>query len=69
MNTVKGEGFLRWKVFDTNRKTVNLDLPGYHMPAAEVQLLSPQVLLATVGQSAQGTITAPGNWLESVFSA
>ncbi len=47
-NTVKGEGFIRWKVRDTNGKIVNLDLPGYHMPAAEVQLLSPQVLLATV---------------------
>ncbi len=57
-NTVKGEGFIRWKVRDTNGKIVNLDLPGYHMPAAEVRLLSPQVLLATVGQSARGTITS-----------
>ncbi len=40
-NTVKGEGFIRWKVRDTNGKIVNLDLPGYHMPAAEVRLISP----------------------------
>ncbi len=35
-NTVKGEGFVRWKVRDANGKKVNLNLPGYHMPEAEV---------------------------------
>ncbi len=52
-----GEGFIRLKVHDTNGKMVDLDMPGYHVPEAKVQLLSSQVLLATVGQSAQGTIT------------
>ena len=45
---MSGEGIIRWKVRDTKGKVVNLDLPGYHIPSAEVRLLSPQVLLSTV---------------------
>ncbi len=48
---------MRLKVDDANEMIANLDLPAYHMSTAEVQLLTPQVLLATVRQSARGTIT------------
>ena len=44
-NKVQGEGMIRWSVLDINGKTVHLDLPGYHIPNAEVRLLSPQVML------------------------
>ena len=56
-NTVAGEGIVRWKVRDKTGKIVNLDLPGYHIPNAEVRLLSPQVLLSTVGGSAKAVQT------------
>ena len=52
-NTVAGEGFVRWKVRDKTGKIVNLELPGYDIPNAEVRLLSPQVLLTTVGSLAR----------------
>jgi hypothetical protein len=48
-NTVAGEGLLRWKVEDCAGRVVNLDLPGYHIPGAEVCLLSPQVILLVFG--------------------
>ena len=48
-NKVLGEGMLRWSVRDANGEIVTLELPGYHIPAAEVRLLSPQVLLSLVG--------------------
>ena len=35
-NTVAGEGIVCWKVRDKTGKIVNLDLPGYHIPNAEV---------------------------------
>ena len=47
-NTVSGEGVISWRVRDTTGKIVNVDLPGYHIPNAEVRLLSPQVLLSIV---------------------
>ena len=56
-NTVAGEGLIRWKVKDKTGKTVFIELPGYHIPKAEVRLLSPQVLLKAVGGSSQGIIT------------
>ena len=56
-NAVAGEGIVRWKVRDTNGKIVNLDLPAYHIDKAEVRLLSPQVLLGTVGSTAKGVLT------------
>jgi hypothetical protein len=43
-NKVAGEGLLRWKVEDRAGRVLNLDLPGYHIPGAEVCLLSPQVI-------------------------
>jgi hypothetical protein len=48
-NTVAGEGLMRWKVEDLAGRVVNLELPGYHVPGAEVCLLSPQVLLSIFG--------------------
>ncbi len=38
-NTVAGEGLMRWKVKDLAGRVVNLELPGYHIPGAEVCLL------------------------------
>ena len=35
-NTVVGKGFVCWKVRDKTGKIVNLNLPGYHIPNAEV---------------------------------
>ena len=48
-NQVKGEGIVRWTFQDADGTPVNVELLGYHMPTAEVRLLSPQVLLQTVG--------------------
>jgi hypothetical protein len=48
-NTVAGEGLLRWKIEDIAGQTITLELPGYHIPGAEVNLLSPQVLLSIFG--------------------
>jgi hypothetical protein len=48
-NKVAGEGLLRWKVEDITGRVVTLDLLGYHIPGAEVCLLSPQILLLTFG--------------------
>jgi hypothetical protein len=48
-NKVAGEGILRWKLQDVNGDLVHVELLGYHIPNAEVHLLSPQVLLQTIG--------------------
>ncbi len=48
-NKVAGEGLLRWKLEDRAGRVVNLDLSGYHIPGAEVCLLSPQVILLVFG--------------------
>jgi hypothetical protein len=48
-NTVAGEGLLRWNVVDVNGNSVTITLPGYHIPTAEVRLLSPQLLLSRNG--------------------
>ena len=48
-NTVAGEGILCWTVVDVNGNHVTLTLPGYHIPTAEVRLLSPQLLLEQNG--------------------
>ena len=69
-NKVAGEGMVKWSVTDDNGDVITLELPGYHIPKAEVRLLSPQVLFALVGGGAsldsrgvrldlpQGTIAA-----------
>jgi hypothetical protein len=48
-NSVAGEGLLHWNVVDINKKQVTLILPGFHIPTAEVRLLSPQLLLTHSG--------------------
>ena len=55
-NTVAGEGMIRWPVRDKNGRTVVLELPGYHIPNAEVRLLSPQVLLQLAGGKSDQSI-------------
>ena len=54
---MSGEDIVCWKVRDTTSKIVNLDLPGYHIPSAEVRLLSPPVLLSTVDSSSNAVQT------------
>jgi hypothetical protein len=55
-NNVAGEGIIRWKLKDTSNSSVTVEVKGYHMPHASVRLLSPQVLLQTIGgQSLQTT--------------
>jgi hypothetical protein len=44
-NKVAGEGILRCKLQDVNGDSVHVELLGYHIPNAEVRLLSPQVVL------------------------
>jgi hypothetical protein len=48
-NKVAGEGILRWKLQDVNGDSVQVELLRYHIPNGEVHLLSPQVLLKTIG--------------------
>ena len=60
-NTVIGEGLIRWTVRDQNGQNVVLEFPGYHIPNAEVHLLSPQVLLMTIGEHA--TQTTASYWI------
>lgn len=54
-NTVDGEGLVKWNVIDTSGNQVTLVVPGFHIPQAEVRLLSPQVLLQELGGSYLGT--------------
>ncbi len=48
-NTVAGEGLVSWHVVDIDGKQVTITLPGFHIPTAEVRLLSPQLLLSQSG--------------------
>ncbi len=48
-NHVMGEGIVCWYMKDANDTPIQVELMGYHMPKAEVRLLSPQVLIKTVG--------------------
>ncbi len=45
-NIVAGEGLLQWNIADVAGRTITLELPGYHVPGAEVRLLGPQVLIS-----------------------
>ena len=51
-NSVAGEGIVRWSFQGANGKSFSIEVVGYHIPTAEVRLLSPQVLLQTVGRHA-----------------
>lgn len=57
-NKVQGEGIIRWTMQDINGRPVDIELLGYHIPSADVRLLSPQVLLDTFG--GQGIMTGSG---------
>jgi hypothetical protein len=48
-NHVAGEGIVYWCMKDANDSPIQVELMGYHMLKAEVRLLSPQVLIKTVG--------------------
>ena len=54
-NNVAGEGIIRWKMQDKYGDPVSVELPGYHIPKAKVRLLSPQILLKTIGGQSQQT--------------
>jgi hypothetical protein len=49
LNHVKGKGIVKWLFRDTDGNPVDIEILGCHMPMAEVRLLSPQVLLQTIG--------------------
>ncbi len=44
-NKVTGEGIIQWQLQDKNGHTVIIEVFGYHIPAAKVCLLSPQVII------------------------
>jgi hypothetical protein len=46
---VAGKGIVKWSFRDKDGTSVHIEVPGYHMPKSEVRLLSPQVLLQTIG--------------------
>jgi hypothetical protein len=48
-NNVAGEGIICWGLKDVHGSTIQVKLKGYHMPNAKVRLLSPQILIKTVG--------------------
>jgi len=59
---VTGKGIVQWKVETKAGDTINLDFLGYHIPNAEVRLLSPQVFLSKVGNGAK-VIQTPADLL------
>ena len=44
-NKVAGEGIIKWDLQDEKGYTVTVEAFEYHIPAAKVRLLSPQVLI------------------------
>jgi hypothetical protein len=50
-NNVVGEGIICWNLTDIHGSVVKVEVKGYHMPHAHVRLISPQVLLTTIGGS------------------
>jgi hypothetical protein len=48
-NQVAGEGLIHWSLHDANSTVVTIELMGYHIPNTDVRLLSPQVLIRTLG--------------------
>jgi hypothetical protein len=54
-NTVAGEGIISWSLQDINGSTVVVEVKGYHIPHVDIRLLSPQVLLSTIGGSSLQT--------------
>jgi hypothetical protein len=48
-NHVAGEGIIWWSMHDALGTPIEIELLGYHLPKADVRLLSPQVLITTTG--------------------
>ncbi len=48
-NRVAGEGLIRWSLHNANSIVLTIELMGYHIPTSDVRLLSPQVLIQTLG--------------------
>jgi hypothetical protein len=46
---VAGEEILCWLIQDATGNMVHIGMFGYHFPNADVHLLSPQILLKTLG--------------------
>jgi hypothetical protein len=67
-NQVAGEGILHWSIQDTHGASVIIELMGYHIPNAEVCLLSPQVLLNTIGGKALQTVQGINIILDNGFN-
>ncbi len=67
-NQVAGEGILCWSIQDTHGASVVIELMGYHIPNAEVRLLSPQVLLNTIGGKAIQTVQGIDIILDNGFN-
>jgi hypothetical protein len=51
-NPVAGEGLIRWSLHNATGTVVTIELTGCHIPNADVRLLSPQVLIRTLGGNA-----------------
>jgi hypothetical protein len=56
-NNVAGEGIISWNMHDVHGSVVKVEVKGYHMPRADIWLLSPQVLISTIGGSSLQTMT------------
>ena len=54
-NMVTREGIISWRLGDVTGSTVIVEVKGYHIPHANIWLLSPQVLLSTIGGSSLQT--------------
>jgi hypothetical protein len=48
-NHVAGEDIIRWSMHDALGTPIQIEPLGYHLPKADVRLLSPQVLITTTG--------------------
>jgi hypothetical protein len=68
LNQVANEGIISWSLQDDNGDSVQIELKGYHIPNAEVCLLSPQVLLITIGGHALQTVDKINIALENGIS-
>jgi hypothetical protein len=54
-NKVEGKGIIKWNVIDNHGQNVTINVPGYHIPGADLRLLSPQVLVQHFGGSFLGS--------------
>jgi hypothetical protein len=48
-NQVAGEGLIHWSLHNTYGTVVTIELTGYHISNTDVHLISPQVLIPTLG--------------------